>query len=155
MIAPHLASSPHGLPILAPLAQYSTLGIKGERAANLLELGIHLHSETFISHAWNQAILDEQWCGRDARCGKVMLRRSPQSTWALLLQARPRPTSPDLARPRPISSDLVRSRPISPDLPFQEIHERKFYLAQQRDRRATFAEDTEGLSTAAVVSPRP
>ena len=87
MIAPHLASSPHGLPILAPLAQYSTLGIKGERAANLLELGIHLHSETFISHAWNQAILDEQWCGRDARCGKVMLRRSPQSTWALLLQS--------------------------------------------------------------------
>ena len=34
----------------------------------------------------------------------------------------------------------------------KEIHERKFYLAQQMERRATFAEDTRGLSTAAVVA---
>ena len=68
------------------LSQYSTLGVKGDRPANLLELGIHLHSENFISHAWNQAILDEQWCGRDSRCGKVMLRRLPESTTVLLLQ---------------------------------------------------------------------
>ena len=36
----------------------------------------------------------------------------------------------------------------------KEIHERKFYLAQQTERRATFAEDTQGLSSAAVVALR-
>ena len=68
------------------LSQNSTLGVSGERPCNLLELGIHLQSENFVGHPWNQAILDEQWCGRDARCGKVMLRRLPDSTALLALQ---------------------------------------------------------------------
>ena len=36
----------------------------------------------------------------------------------------------------------------------KEIHERKFCLMQQAERRGTFAEDTQGLSTAAVVALR-
>ena len=36
----------------------------------------------------------------------------------------------------------------------KEVHERKFYLEQQHERRASFAEDTQGLSTAAIVALR-
>ena len=42
------------------LSQYSTLGIKGDQPVNLLGLGIHLHSQNFVSHAWNQVTLDER-----------------------------------------------------------------------------------------------
>ena len=45
------------------LSQASLLGIKGDRPANLLQLGIHLQSQNFVGHPWIQAILDEQWCG--------------------------------------------------------------------------------------------
>lgn len=39
-----------------------------------------------MHHDEHQAILDEQWCGRDSRCGKVMLRRVPESSTVLMLQ---------------------------------------------------------------------
>ena len=39
-----------------------------------------------VHYDTHQAILDEQWCGRDSRCGKVMLRRVPESSTVLLLQ---------------------------------------------------------------------
>ena len=61
------------------LEKHARLGMRGQRSGNLLELGINLHDQAFVGHPWCQSILDEQWCGRDARCGKVMFKHMPKT----------------------------------------------------------------------------
>ena len=81
---------------------------------NLMELGINTIDDEVVVHPWAQSILDEQWCGRDERCGKVMFKNNP-SFFPLLLQAPPanlvasRRASSSLATPLPnlASSDLL------------------------------------------------
>ena len=52
---------------------------------NLLELAIHLRNREFVGHAWCQKVLDQQWCGRDRRCGKVMLASMPSPSELVVL----------------------------------------------------------------------
>ena len=55
------------------------------KIVNLLELGINTIDDEIVVHPWAQSILDEQWCGRDVRCGKVMFKSVP-AFMPLLLQ---------------------------------------------------------------------
>ena len=68
------------------LNQYDELGMHSGKMVNLLELGINTIDDEIVVHPWAQSILDEQWCGRDVHCGKVMFKTVPDFL-PLLLQA--------------------------------------------------------------------
>ena len=66
--------------------EFSTLGIKGHRKISILDLAIDLDINAinidFIPHRHCQNVIDEQWNGRDPKCGLVKFGKG--SAWVEL-----------------------------------------------------------------------
>ena len=76
--------------------EFATLGSKGERKIDILELAIDLGNRTFVAHRHCQRILDEQWHGRASQCGALkfgtttLFELNDLSPWYMDHQARHR-----------------------------------------------------------------
>ena len=55
------------------LESYSPLGLK-RGTSHLLYLGTRLRSRELVTHDLSQGVLDDQWCGRDPKSGRVAFR---------------------------------------------------------------------------------
>ena len=67
--------------------EFSTLGIKGHRKIDILELAIDLKNQKFVAHRHCQNILDEQYNGRAPQCGLVKFGKG--SAWVELNDLHP------------------------------------------------------------------
>ena len=45
---------------------------------SILDVAIELQNKEFVAHPYCQNVLDDFWCGRSAKCGKVALHLRPQ-----------------------------------------------------------------------------
>lgn len=62
----------------------SGLGLKHGAQSSLLDLGTRLRCRELVTHDLSQGVLDDQWRGRDPKCGRVCVKLDNLSPYAVL-----------------------------------------------------------------------